>query len=111
VSNVKLDASDNFTTVAAGASIPLSTDFFVDAGLAGCPGCISQIVFGVSGSGSKQCIYSGIGVVTSSATATLTAPTTPGTYYVWATSQQQYNCTDALNASSAGYAVGRLEVY
>ena len=111
VSNVRLGAGDNVASVAAGASVSLSSNFFIDAGLGGCPGCISQIVFGVSGSGSKQCIYSGGGVVNSSAATTLTAPTTPGTYYIWAAPQWQYTCNDALNNTFTGAAVGVLEVY
>ena len=111
VSNVKLDGVDNVTSVPAGAPVPLSTQFFIDAGAAGCPGCITQMVFGVSGGGSKSCVYSGVGVVNSSAGGVLIAPATPGIYDVWATHAWQYTCNDAMNVSNGGARVGIIHVY
>jgi hypothetical protein len=109
VTNVKLGGGDNVISVPAGATVSLSANFAIDAGQGGCPGCISQVVFGVNNS--KQCAYSGGGVVSSSTNLTFTAPSAPGTYVVWANWQWQYNCTDAINASSTGGAVGLIEVY
>ncbi|HEX5744870.1 MAG TPA: AMP-binding protein [Archangium sp.] len=109
VSNVRFGGGDNVAVVTAGATVSVSTNYFIDAGSVGCPGCISQVILGVSGS--KKCLYSGVGVVSSSATTTLTAPTAPGSYLVWARGQWEYNCTDALNKTSSGGPVGLIEVY
>ncbi|WPB79972.1 hypothetical protein KYC5002_12600 [Archangium violaceum] len=109
VSNVRFGGGDNVAVVPPGATVSVSANYFIDAGSVGCPGCISQVVLGVSGS--KACLYSGMGVVSSSATTTLTAPTAPGSYLVWARSQWEYTCTDALNNSSSGGPVGLIEVY
>lgn len=109
VTNVKLGGGDNVISVPAGATVSLTANFSIDAGLGGCPGCISQLVFGVNDS--KQCVYNGGGTISSSAGATFTAPSVPGTYVVWASGQWQYSCADAVNAASTGGAVGLIEVY
>jgi hypothetical protein len=109
VSNVRFGGGDNIAVVAPGATVSISTNYSINAGAGGCPGCISQVILGVSGS--KQCIYSGTGVVSSSATTTLTAPTQPGSYVVWATGMWNYNCIDALNGASGGGPIGLIEVY
>ena len=64
-----------------------------------CPGCIDQIQVGVvtlAGSGLPQaCAYNGIPGptgVSSSGSVTLTAPSTPGTYYIAFDRSQAYSC-------------------
>ena len=109
VSNVRLFGGANAYAVPANYPVPLSSNFFIDAGIGGCPGCISQVVFGVGNS--KQCVYSGVGVVNSSTATTLIAPSAPGTYQIWANSAWQYTCQDALNVTNSGGVVGLLEVY
>ncbi len=109
LTNVRLGGGDNVAVASPGATVSLSGNYFIDAAQGGCPGCITQIVVGTAGS--KQCLYSGAGVVSSSGSVTLTAPTAPGSYLIWANWQWEYTCADALNRANTGTPVGILEVY
>lgn len=95
--------------VAAGASVPMTENFSLNSGAAGCPGCITQMVVGIDG-GSKQCLVSTVGAYSSSASFSLTAPSQKGVYEVWATPQWQYTCGDAVNASNDGMPLAYVEV-
>jgi hypothetical protein len=110
VTNVTLNQSSNVVVASPGAAVSGNTSFYINAGTAGCSGCISQIVMGVN-NGSKSCIYNGVGIVQSSAPFSLTAPTSAGLYPVWATPQWQYSCQDALNITGGGTSVGLIGVY
>lgn len=110
VTDVILNQRSSVVAVAPGAAVSGNTDFFIDAGKGGCPGCISQVVMGVN-NGSKSCIYNGMGVVQSNASFSLTAPTSAGLHPVWTAPQWQYSCQDALNISGGGATVGYIGVY
>ncbi|WP_282422364.1 hypothetical protein [Polyangium sp. 15x6] len=110
VNGVLLSEVDNVATVPGGTTVRGTAHYFIDAGLAGCPGCISQIIMGVT-TESKECVYSGVGIRDGSASFSLVAPRDPGIYPVWASPQWQYTCADALRLANDGSAVGLIAVY
>jgi hypothetical protein len=110
VSSVQVNGkSSKRVRVVAGASVPMTESYSINAGLGGCPGCISQIVTGIA-DGSKQCVYNGVGVVSGNASFSLTAPSQKGVYKVWSAPSWQNNCTDAVNGAYDGTAISYVEV-
>jgi len=83
-----------------------------------CPTCLEQIVIGIAGQASKQtCMYNaipGLTGATNTAAFILTAPATPGIYYISANTDLQSNCTGALTGvppSTPGNYIGTLTVF
>jgi len=98
ISNVRFDDNNSAGFVAPGSEFELSMDYsIVDTG---CPRCIDEIEIGFStASAPFTCIYTGIpGVVGTSGHASIevTAPNTPGTYYLGFDRAQHYTCPQAL---------------
>lgn len=111
VSNVKLNGNGSHKiNVFPGAMVTITTDYSIDAAAGGCPGCISQVIFGIE-QGSKACIYSGAGVVNQTGQSfTLVAPTSPGLYPVWSAAQWMFDCNQALSSSNGGTPLAFIEV-
>ncbi len=97
LSNVKINGGSNTAYVAPGSTFSLSMDYsIVDPG---CPGCIDEIQIGFSTSDPVACAYTGVpgaAGVSGSATLTLTAPGTPGVYYLGFDRAQHFSCAQAL---------------
>ncbi len=93
ITNVLVNGGAITSPVEAGSTITVALDYnIVDPG---CPGCIDQIQVGFSHTAPTDCVYSGIpGVagVSGSGSTTLTAPSTPGTYYIGVDRSQAFSC-------------------
>jgi hypothetical protein len=80
LSNVKVDGGGNFAHVAAGATFTVSADYAItDSG----GNNIDQILVGIAPESPQDCLFDATvhnRTRTGNGTATLTAPTTPGTY-------------------------------
>ncbi len=94
-SNVHINGGGNEAKVAAGATFTVTADTnFLDNDY--CPGCIIQAYIGIQDSNTYSCVRdNGMaepwhGVRTD--TATLTAPTTPGVYYIGSRWSWEYSC-------------------
>ncbi|MCP3101109.1 hypothetical protein LZ198_19730 [Myxococcus sp. K15C18031901] len=111
VTNVRLNGNGSHKiNVFPGDKVTITTNYTIDAAKGGCPYCVSQVVFGIE-EGSKECIYSGQGVVNATDQSfSLTAPTQPGLYPVWAAPQWTYSCAQALSWSNSGTPVAFIEV-
>lgn len=102
-----------------GAQFTLATDFAISD--PGCPGCIDQIIVGLapvesSSAGSGQgCVYNGVpgtNGVSGTGTVTMTAPTTPGQYFVRFSHGQDYSCNLGWwGAPTAAKNIGIINVY
>ena len=97
LSNVRINGGGNTGFVSPGSSFSVSLDYsIVDAD---CPACIDQIQIGFSTGDPLACAYDGIpstGGATGSATLNLTAPATPGVYYLGFDRAQHFSCAQAL---------------
>ena len=94
IKNVIVNGGAITAPVAPGDSINVKLDYhIVDPG---CPGCIDEIQVGFSHLGPDQCVYTGVpgGTegVSGSADFNITAPTTPGTYYLDMDRAQDFSC-------------------
>jgi hypothetical protein len=101
------------THVAPGAMTTLTANYSI-APVSGCPGCIEQIVVGIVGQANAQgCLYDAVpgGGVTNTGTVTLTAPTTPGIYFIGVRSALQFGCSDALPGNTYGANIASLTVF
>lgn len=93
ISNVKINGGAITAPVAAGSTINVSLDYKITD--ASCPGCIDEIQVGFSHDKPASCVYQGIpgsAGASGSATFTITAPTTTGTYYLGSDRAQDYSC-------------------
>ena len=83
LSNIKLNGGTNVLTVPAGQAFNLSYDYTIANPPDYCPGCIDQIEIGFVVS-VPVCTYNGTPYPPQSGTApvSLTAPSTPGVYYL-----------------------------
>src|SRR5260221_10286466 len=98
ISNVRINSGSSTGFVAPGSIFRLSMDYsIVDTG---CPGCIDEIEIGFStASAPFTCVYTGIpGVAGTSGSTTIdvTAPSTPGIYYLGFDRAQHFSCDQAL---------------
>ena len=101
ISNVKLNGGSNVLTLPGGGTFTLDHDYVI-ANPASCPGCIDQIEIGFAGGAYQACTYNGIppvgggvpvtGGVAGHGATVLTAPTTPGTYYLAFDYAQTFFC-------------------
>lgn len=103
------------THVAPGGTTTLTANFQFSP-FPGCPGCIGQVVVGIVGQANAQgCLFNGglgSGGVTGTGTVTLTAPTTPGIYFVGVRDALQVDCNAAaLNGGTYGANIASLTVY
>jgi len=93
ISNVLVNGGAITSPIAAGSSVTVEMDYnIVDPD---CPSCIDQIQVGFSHVAPTGCVYSGIpGAAgdSGSGTMTLTAPSTPGTYYLGVDRSQAFSC-------------------
>lgn len=96
-------------SVAASSGVKFNFPYYGNPAQAGCPGCIWQIVIGITG-GSKYCVISTTGARSGTSTRTLTAPSAAGTYTIWAKDKWAYTCEDAVNNSSSGITIGTVTV-
>jgi CSLREA domain-containing protein len=97
ISNVRINEGSNIAFVSPGSTFSVSMDYsIVDPD---CPGCIDEIEIGFSTGNPFTCIYTGVpGVqgVSGSATIELTAPSTPGVYFLGFDRAQHFSCGQAL---------------
>ncbi|MFW5873005.1 MAG: DNRLRE domain-containing protein, partial [bacterium] len=101
VSSVSLNGGGNSVTVNGGETIDLDFNYSI-ANSSGCPGCIQQIVIGWD-SQPIECAYDNSPEVCPSETngtysTTITAPSSNGTYGIYAVNDLEYNCSDAMDA-------------
>jgi len=85
--------SNTFAGATPGQSISISVDYTISQ-MATCPGCIDQILIGID-SAAQGCVYNGTPSMTGTSGTgqmTLTAPSTPGVYYVRFRYGQAYSC-------------------
>jgi hypothetical protein len=101
------------THVAPSANTTITANYHVGA-VAGCPACIEQVVVGIVGQPNAQgCLFNGqpgTGT-TGTGTVTLTAPTTPGIYYIGVRADLQFNCTNALPGGNYDTNIASLTVF
>jgi hypothetical protein len=99
ISNVRLNEKGSSITVKPGQSVSISLDYKIWS-RTGCPACIDQIVLGMDDK-ALTCAYHGIPGIypgrSGSYSGTITAPETPGTYYLYTAYATQYTCEDAKN--------------
>jgi CSLREA domain-containing protein len=97
ISDVRINEGSNIAFVSPGSTFSVSMDYsIVDPG---CPGCIDEIEIGFSTGNPFTCIYTGIpgaGGASGSATIEVTAPSTPGVYFLGFDRAQHYSCGQAL---------------
>jgi hypothetical protein len=91
----------NQATVTPGSSFSLSFNFSIFQDNTDCPGCIDQIEIGFNTGLPTLCVYDGIpplapGAATGSPSIMLTAPSTPGDYYIVFDRAQHFSCALAL---------------
>lgn len=97
ISNLQLNGGTFFAAVSAGSMVSIGFDYFIRD--PGCPGCIDQIEIGLHNGPPTSCGFDGIpGVVgvSGSAFVNITAPVTPGTYFVTFDRSQHFSCAQAL---------------
>ena len=92
LTNISINGGSFTAPVVAGTDVQVELDWsIVQPGW--CPSCIEQIVFGFASLAQPSvCVYSGIGSQSGHASFTLTAPSTPGTYYIAFYEHMQYSC-------------------
>ncbi len=93
LSAVMLNGAKITSIVAPGSSIAVELSYEIRDTY--CPGCIEQIMIGFANQDPALCIYEGIpgsGGNTGSVSFNLTAPSTPGTYYIAFDKSLQYFC-------------------
>lgn len=92
LTNIKVNGGSITAPVAAGSTIKVELDYTV-APPVDCPGCIQQLVFGFASTSKPDiCIDIGMSIKSGHASFTLTAPSTPGTYYIQYTRPMMYGC-------------------
>jgi len=95
ISNLSLNQNGTQVTVAPGESVAVTARYSYE-----CRNCqqgsINQIIVGIAGIGAQTCIYNGSIQGSGSASFTLTAPGTPGTYSVRFRYAQAMNCASAV---------------
>lgn len=99
-------------TATAGSNVTLNFPYDGDPARQGCPGCLWEIVVGITG-GTKYCIGGSggyYGYRSGTANITLTAPSAPGTYDIWAQDKWSYGCDQAYPNTNSGTAMGTLTV-
>lgn len=101
------------THVAPNATTTITANYRVGA-VPGCPGCIEQVVVGIVGQPNAQgCLFDNPpgGGATGTGTVTLTAPTTPGIYYIGVRAALQFNCNDARPGGTYDANIASLTVF
>jgi hypothetical protein len=101
------------THVAPGATTTITANYNVGP-VSGCPGCIEQLVVGIVGQTNAQgCLFDGGpgSGVTGTGSVTLTAPTTPGIYYVGIRNALQFGCSAALPGGTYAGNIASITVY
>lgn len=94
ISNVKVNGGIITGPVTAGATIKLEFDWAI-ATDSYCPGCIQQVLVGFRSSPKPEiCLFDAVGSGSGHHLATLTAPSTPGVYYLQFTRSWMYDCAD-----------------
>jgi hypothetical protein len=95
LTNITINGGSITAPVVIGESVQVELDYSI-VQPDWCPGCIQQIVFGFSSLAKPSvCIFSG-NVGSGHASFTLTAPSTPGTYYIAVERPMMYSCSQAL---------------
>src|SRR5215207_4244801 len=99
ISNVRISEGNNIAFVSPGSTFSVSMDYsIVDPG---CPGCIDEIEVLFSTDNPFSCIYTGVPAVegaSGNATLEVTAPSTPGVYFLGFDRAQHFSCGEALEA-------------
>ncbi|OGP80369.1 MAG: hypothetical protein A2V86_00585 [Deltaproteobacteria bacterium RBG_16_49_23] len=96
-SNVRINGGNNQARITPGAGFTVAIDFNYAIDL--CPGCIGQLYVGLdSENGPQQCPFSdqpgASPGITQTRNVNLTAPITPGVYYIGIDFDLQFNCFD-----------------
>jgi len=92
--NIKIDGWKVLPPVQPGATLSVTFDFSQDQ-FPGCPDCIDQIQVGFIEQNPVGCVYNGIpnpSPAVGSASFTVTAPMTPGTYVLAAHRSLEFSC-------------------
>ena len=103
-------SSSNFIKTSPGSEITLNFNWHVDNTVGYCPGCVVQAYIGFSGVGeSPNCFNSAFGMGSpgygypnfggSPTSASLTAPSTPGIYFISHAHTLDYSCLASTNVS------------
>ncbi|MBN2497099.1 MAG: hypothetical protein JXR96_21075 [Deltaproteobacteria bacterium] len=97
--NLSLNGAGPEITVPVGASVDFSAEYFATQ-FTSCPSCIDQIAVGIEGD-AQICKDLNIpplcpGGATGTMTGTLTAPDSPGTYFVKSFFAAHWNCSDTM---------------
>jgi hypothetical protein len=95
VANVRINGGGNQAHVSPGAAFGLDFDF--NNTQSWCPGCIVQIYVGLNSNANPQACASSVVAgatpgTTGHASVTLTAPSTPGVYYIGIDRDLQFSC-------------------
>jgi hypothetical protein len=93
LSDVLINGGSITAPVEPGSTIDVSLSYFIED--TACPTCIDQIQVGFSHQGPMGCVFSGVplpGGSSGSATFTITAPATPGTYFLGFDRSQDIVC-------------------
>lgn len=101
ISNLRVNGGAFYETVAPGSVISVDFDFSIQNLV--CPGCIDQIIIGFHNGPPLACVYNGIpGPVGDSGSASfnLSAPLTPGTYFITFDRSEQFSCANALGVGN-----------
>jgi hypothetical protein len=101
------------THVAPGANTTITANYQVEA-VPACPFCIEQVIVGIVGQpNATGCLYNGtpLGGTAGTGTVTLTAPTTPGIYYIGVRHNLMFNCNDALPGGGYVGNIASITVY
>ena len=94
LTNISINGGSFTAPVVAGTDMQVELDWSIVAP-GGCPECIQQIVFGFASLAQPSvCIDAGIGARSGHESFTLTAPSTPGTYYIAFYRHLQFSCGD-----------------
>ena len=116
ISNVTLNSGPIQLTTTPGATVAVNLTYnivqgaYVDGNPVGCPGCIDQLVVGFVNTTPTTCVYDGQpgppGTGDQPGSVSLTAPSTPGRYYIVFSLTENYYCQPAPGSLYNGVPAG-----
>lgn len=94
INSVSIKGGGNAINVAKGEQVLVDVGFTITQHV-DCPYCVDQILVGLAPNSPAGCVYDGVpssSGTTGSGTVTITAPTTPGLYFLRHRYAQDYSC-------------------